>query len=85
VPDWHPGLSGEDPRHFARWTEVYPVDLIAVLPTQKPIDVAVRGVALAARTGINACEEVDFNLRPDAPRPSATTRVGYEELRGPET
>src|SRR5206468_4597285 len=83
VPDWHPGKSSGDPEHFARWTEIHPLDLIEVLPPKQPTT-AIRGVALAARTGLfSPCEQAEFDLSPEVARPANAT-LAYEELRGPE-
>jgi hypothetical protein len=83
VPDWHPGVPTESPTHFARWTEIHPPDLLQVLPWKQPT-VAVRGIALAARTGIfSPCEQVETEILPEGP-PPANAVVDWEELRGPE-
>ncbi|MFN0181284.1 MAG: hypothetical protein ACKVZ0_20955 [Gemmatimonadales bacterium] len=42
-------------------------------------------MALSARPGINSCATVAHKLRPDTPQPPGTTRLGFQELRGPET
>jgi hypothetical protein len=89
VSDWHPGVAADDPRHFARWTEIHPPDRIEVLPAKKP-QVTLRAIALAARVAatpgplIPSCEEVTVDLAPDMPRPPNSS-VGWQELRGPET
>jgi hypothetical protein len=89
VPDWHPGLASNSPEHFARWTEIHPPNLIEVLDWKEPL-ITVRAVALAARVGAlpagisNSCEEVEFDIFPEAVRP-ANAQIAYEELRGPET
>jgi hypothetical protein len=83
VSDWNPGVSSESPDHFARWTEVHPPDLIELLDSREP-RITTRAVVLNARTGVNACEEVDFTMNPEAARPF-NYEIGYEELRGPET
>jgi hypothetical protein len=89
VPDWRPGVSSGDPEHYARWTEIHPPDLIQVLDWRQP-NTTVRGVALAARVGTlpfgwsNSCESAEFDIYPEADRPT-NSRLAYEELRGPET
>jgi len=88
VPDWHPGTASDSPDHYARWTEIHPPDLIQVLSPKEP-RVTVRAVALAARVGwlpfglSNSCEQVDFDIFPEASRPPSS-RIKYEELPGPE-
>jgi hypothetical protein len=89
VPDWAPGKSSEDSDHPARWTEIHPPDLIEILDAPTP-RVTVRGVALAARVAatpgpiISSCEKQEFDITPEIPRPPSS-KVAYEELRGPET
>jgi hypothetical protein len=83
VADWEPGVDPESPDHYARWTELHPVDWIQVVTNPPPHRVTTRAVGLVARTGINACEQVSFDLAPDAPRPNGS-RVEYREDRGPE-
>ncbi|MFN0181897.1 MAG: hypothetical protein ACKVZ0_24105 [Gemmatimonadales bacterium] len=85
VPQWAPGIASDDPRHPARWTEIHPVDMIEVLPNPPAPRVTVRALAMVARPGPNSCEEANFFLTPDTPRPSGTASVGWQELRGPET
>jgi hypothetical protein len=82
VPDWSPGVESGDPEHNARWTEVHPPDLIEYIDQRVP-RVTTRGVALAARVGILSCEQAEFDLSPEAPRP-AGSHVAYQESRGPE-
>lgn len=81
--DWLPGVERTTPDHPARWPEIHPPDLIEVIDDRQP-RVTVRGVGLVARPGINACEGVEFEIRPEAARP-ANAQIAYEELRGPET
>lgn len=89
VPDWHPGVATNDPRHYARWTEIHPPDLIEVLDWKVPL-ITTRSVALAARVGVlpfgwsNSCEAVEFDIFPEASRP-ASSQIAFQELRGPET
>jgi hypothetical protein len=78
-------MTSDDARHPARWSEVHPVDLIELIPNPPAPRVTTRAVALAARPGINSCEETMAIMMPDTPRPSPTSRVGWQELRGPET
>jgi hypothetical protein len=86
VPDWQPGADSKSPDHYARWTEMHPPDLIQVQAPKEP-RVTVRAVALAARKGMfgwsTSCEEVDFDIFPEASRPP-NSRIKYEELPGPE-
>ncbi len=94
VPDWEPGVATDTPDHYARWTEIHPPDLIEVIdpadPRFKDHTVTTRAVALAARVAatpgpiIPSCEEVEFDIFPEAPRPP-NSQIAYEELRGPET
>lgn len=81
VPDWAP--NPESPDHPARWTEIHPPDSIIVLdkPEEQPKRiVTVRGLALIARAGIDSCEGQEFDIYPEAPRPTNGV-VKYEELR----
>lgn len=94
VLDWTPGfpVSPDHPSHPARWIEVHSPDLIEVLNKNDvaATSVTTRGVALTARRGFlpfglsNACEAVDFTMRPEGPRP-AGWYLAAQELRGPET
>ncbi len=90
VPDWSPGVSTDNPEHYARWTEIHPPDLIEVIDLDRQPTVTTRSVALAARVAgtigpvIPSCEEVEFDIFPEAARPSGW-RIAYQELRGPET
>ena len=84
APDWQPGTDTNSRDHYARYTEIHPPDLFQVLAPKEP-RVTVRAVALAARTGLfNPCEQVDFDIFPEASRPPSS-QIRYEELRGPET
>jgi hypothetical protein len=89
VPDWHPGVGSNTPDHFARWTEIHPPDLIEVLDWKEPL-VTTRAVALAARVAATpgpifpSCEQVEFDIFPEAQRPT-NSHIAYNELRGPET
>jgi len=84
VGDWMPGVPSSSPTHYARWTEIHPPDLIEILPSPPP-RVTVRGVALAARNSVpGECQEVSFDLTPDAPRPPGAN-IQWQEFRGPET
>lgn len=88
VPSWS-SRESSDREHPARWTEIHPPDLVEILPMKRS-SVTTRGVALAARVGwlpfglSNACEAVDFTMRPEGPRPAGYF-LGYQELRGSET
>jgi hypothetical protein len=88
APDWQPGTATDSPDHYARYTEIHPPDLFQVLAPKEP-RVTVRAVALAARVGrlpfgwSNSCEQVDFDIFPEASRPPSS-RIKYEELPGPE-
>lgn len=81
VPDWSPRENPDSPTHPARWTEMHPPDFIEVMEEPKGRRVTVRGVALVGRSGwINTCEKQEFDIAPEAPRPSNGI-VKYQELR----
>jgi len=83
--DWSPGLDPyTDPRHVARWTEVHPPDLIEPVTRDPNLPmVTLKAVALVARP--TQCEAAILGVVPEAPRPSPSSVIGWEELRGPET
>jgi hypothetical protein len=82
--DWAPGVDRWDPKHYARWVEMHPPDLIVPVVRDPSLRLAaMRAMGLVAAPG--TCQAAILNLAPDDPRPSPASVVGWEEIVGPET
>jgi hypothetical protein len=84
---WSGGRAEEDENNPARWTEMHPPDIIAVLP-DKPQRETLRGVALLSENcavGTCASASITEDLFPPGPKPTPTSTVHVTELVGPET
>jgi hypothetical protein len=78
---WAGNRPDNDPTNSARWTELHPPDIIAVLPA-KPHTTAFRSVAVSAENClIGPCETttLDVDIAPPQPKPATATGVAFRE------
>jgi hypothetical protein len=78
---WSGKLTEEDPDNNARYTEMHPPDIIAVLPT-KAHTMALKSVAVSAENClVGPCEQtvLDVDLAAPQPKSSEVSGVGFIE------
>jgi hypothetical protein len=78
---WGEYRPDEDSANQARWTEMHPPDIIAILP-QKPHTTTLRGVLVSAgHCLIGPCETttLDANIDAPQPKPQGAPRVIFRE------
>src|SRR5882762_3034712 len=84
---WAGNRSDEDPTNQARWTEMHPPDMIAIL-SPKPRTTTLRSVAVSAENClVGSCEttSLDVDLAAPIPKPPGATGVAFKEEVIPAT
>jgi len=84
---WAGNRSDEDPTNQARWTEMHPPDMIAIL-SPKPHTTTLRSVAVSAENClVGSCEttSLDVDLAAPIPKPPGATGVAFKEEVIPAT
>jgi hypothetical protein len=84
---WAGNRPDNDPTNWARWTEMHPPDIIAVLPA-KAHTLTFRSVAVSAENClVGPCETttLDVDIAAPQPKPAAATNVGFSEEVVPST
>lgn len=80
-PGWPWAYPGEGKDHWARWTEVHPVDKITFIDNRPQVE-TVFGLLLTSN--VSDCNSMTVGLKPNTPRPPNSV-VAYKELVGAES
>lgn len=80
---WLGGFDGNSGQHPAAWTEMHPVDIIAILDPKQQVE-TVRGVAVLAEPKDSQVLEVEI-APPQTSRPPNSEGIGFIEEVGPDS
>jgi hypothetical protein len=87
--DWAGGRSDDDLNNPARWTEIHPPDIIAILDSpsspQLPTE-TFRGVTVIATNCAFGCSQtLDTDITPPTAKPGSTGTINVKEIVNPAT